>query len=135
MTIIVLLSRHGQLSEGVISVTVYLISLAILLMTSLRGWYVTGHDIQSEYRFFQLTESHGRWLTGYHTAYNACLSITILPTEIAHVVNVDSAYVYRLFYQLLFALCPVLAYTVWRRYASKFVALVAVIFFVAFPSI
>ena len=133
VTIIVLLSRHGQLSEGVISVTVYLISLAILLMTSLRGWYVTGHDIQSEYRVFQLTESHGRWLTGYHTAYNACLSITILPTEIAHVVNVDSAYVYRLFYQLLFALCPVLAYTVWRRYASKFVALVAVIFFVAFP--
>lgn len=135
VTIFVLLGRHRRLSDGVISVTLYCISLAILFMISLRGWYVTGHDIQSEYRVFQLTEAHGRWsMSAAHSAYNACLSITVLPTEIAHVVNVDSVYVFRFFYQLLFALCPVLAYTIWRRYASKLVALVAVIFFIGFPT-
>ncbi|HUC26321.1 MAG TPA: DUF2206 domain-containing protein [Streptosporangiaceae bacterium] len=134
VTILVLLGRHRSLGEGITSVTIYFISLAILLMTSLRGWYVTGHDIQSEYRVFQLTESHGRWISGFHSAYNACLSITILPTEIARVVNVDSVYVFRFFFQLLFALCPVLAYTFWRRYASKLVALLAVIIFVGFPT-
>jgi uncharacterized membrane protein len=135
VTILVLLGRHRRLGEGVICVTLYLISLAILLMTSLRGWYVTGNDIQSEYRFFQLTEAHGRWsMSAAHTAYNACLSITILPTEIAHVVNLDGPYVFRVFFQLLFALCPVLAYTIWRRYTSKLVALAAAIYFIGFPT-
>jgi uncharacterized membrane protein len=135
VTILVLLARHRRLGDGVISVTLYFVSLAILLMTSLRGWYVTGGDIQNEYRVFQLTEGHGHWsMSAYRTAYNACLSITILPTEIARVVNVDSVYVFRFFYQLLFALCPVLAYTIWRRYTSKLVALVAVVYFIGFPN-
>jgi uncharacterized membrane protein len=135
VTILVLLGRHRRLGDGVISVTIFSISLAILLMMSLRGWYVTGHDIQTEYRVFQLTEAHGHWsMSAFNRAYSACLSITILPTEIARVVNVDSVYVFRFFYQALFALCPVLAYTIWRRYASKLVALVAVIFFIGFPT-
>ena len=134
VTILVLLGRHRQLSDGVISITLYSASLAILLMSSLRGWYVTGGDIQEEYRVFQLTEANGRWsMPAAHGAYNACLSITILPTEIARVVNVDSTYVFRLFFQILFALCPVLAYTFWRRYASKLIALLAVVYFIGFP--
>lgn len=136
VTVIVLLARHRQLGDGVISVTLYLVSLAILLMESLRGWYISGDDIQTEYRIFQLTEAHGHWSMSAapHLAYNACLSITILPTEIANVVNVDGPYVFKLFFQLLFALCPVLAYTFWRRYASKLVALVAMLYFIGFPT-
>ena len=34
----------------------FLMSVALLFMTSLRGWYVTGHDIQTEYHVFRLTE-------------------------------------------------------------------------------
>jgi uncharacterized membrane protein len=132
---IAMLRWRRQLSDAVISVAVYLISLAFLLMTSLRGWSVTGHDIQSEYRVFQLTEAHGRWeLSAFHTAYNACLSITILPTEISRVVNVDDPYVYKVFFQILFALCPVMVYTIARRFASKYVSLLAIIYFVGFPT-
>ena len=134
VTILALLGQHRRLGDGVISVTLYFVSLAILLVASLRGWYVTGGDIQEEYRVFQLTEAHGHWsMSVAHTAYNACLSITILPTEMARVLNVDSLYVFTLFFQMLFALCPVLAYTMWRRYASKLVSLVAVIYFIGFP--
>ena len=35
--------------ESMMSVVIYLVSLSLLLTTSLRGWYVTGHDIQQEY--------------------------------------------------------------------------------------
>jgi uncharacterized membrane protein len=136
VTVVVMLARQRQLGDEVTSVTLYLVSLAILLMESLRGWYVTGDDIQTEYRMFQLTEAHGRWSMSAapHMAYNACLSITILPTEIAHVVNVDGPYVFRVFFQILFALCPVMAYTFCRRYASRLVALVAMIYFIGFPT-
>ena len=121
--------------ESVMSVVIYLVSLSLLLTTSLRGWYVTGHDIQQEYLVFQLTEVHGHWSMAYfQDAYNACLSITILPTELGQIVNVDSPYVYKLFFQLLFALCPVLAYALARRYFNRGISTLSVAYFVGFPT-
>lgn len=132
---ICLLCWRRQLREGAISVTLYLLSAALLLMTSLRGWYVTGHDIQKEYFVFQLTEAHGRWdISYFHDAYNACLSITILPTEIAQIAHVYSPYVYKVFFQLIFALCPVLVYAIARRYWSKPYAILAALYFISFPT-
>ena len=121
--------------ESVMSAVIYLVSLGLLLSTSLRGWSVTGHDIQQEYLVFQLTEVHGRWSMAYfHDAYNACLSITILPTELGQIINVDNPYIYKLFYPLLFALCPVLAYGLARRYINRGVSTLAVGYFVGFPT-
>ena len=121
--------------ESVISAVIYLVSLALLLTTSLRGWYVTGHDIQQEYLVFQLTEVHGRWSMAYfQDPYNACLSITILPTELGQIINVDNPYVYKLFFQLIFALCPVLAYAIARRHFNRRISTLSVAYFVGFPT-
>jgi len=121
--------------ESVMAVVIYLVSLGLLLTTSLRGWYVTGHDIQQEYLVFQLTEVHGHWSMAYfQDAYNACLSITILPTELGQILNIDSPYVFKLFFQLIFALAPVLAYTVTRRFFNRGIATLAVAYFVGFPT-
>ena len=135
VTLLLLLRWQPQVRDGMTSVTLYLLSLALLLMTSLRGWYVTGHDIQGEYQVFQLTAAHGRWDMSYlRGAYNACLSITILPTEVSQIVHVDSPYVYKVFFQLIFALCPVLVYAIARRYWSGSIAVIAAVYFVGFPT-
>ncbi len=134
LAVFVLRWRH-RVSDGVIGATLYLLSLALLLMTSLRGWFVSGHDIQTEYLAFQLTYAHAHWdMASFHNAYNACLSITILPTEFAQILNIDHPYVYKLFFQLIFAACPVLVYAISRRYSPKWAAILAVIYFVAFPT-
>jgi uncharacterized membrane protein len=123
------------LREAVLGAVIYLTSLSLLLSTSLRGWYVTGHDIQEEYHVFQLTAVHGRWsMTYFHDAYSACLSITILPTELARIVDVDDPYVFKLFFQLIFALCPVFVYGIARRYFSPFIAVLSVAYFIGFPT-
>ena len=135
MTLLLLLRWRRRVREGMISVTLYLLSLALLLMTSLRGWYVTGHDIQVEYRVFQLAQAHGRWnISDFRDAYNACLSITILPTEVAQIVHVDNPYVYKVFFQLIFALCPVLVYAIARRFWPTSIAILAAVYFVGFPT-
>jgi uncharacterized membrane protein len=135
VTLLLLLCWLRQVRDGMTSVTLYLLSLALLLMTSLRGWYVTGHDIQGEYLVFQLTETHGHWnISAFHNTYNACLSITILPTELAQIVHVDNPYVYKVFFQLMFALCPVLVYAISRRYWSGRIAVLAAAYFVGFPT-
>jgi uncharacterized membrane protein len=135
LTLVLLLLWRQQVRDGMTSVTLYLLSLALLLMTSLRGWFVTGHDIQLEYRVFQLTEAHGHWGIAYlRNPYNACLSITILPTEMARIVDVDGPYVYKLFFQLIFAACPPLAYAISRRYWSPLISILAAVYFVGFPT-
>jgi len=135
VALLLLLRWRGQVRDGMISVTLYLLSLALLLMTSLRGWYVTGHDIQTEYRVFQLAEAHGRWnISDFHDAYNACLSITILPAELAQLVHVDDPYIFKVFFQAIFALCPVLVYAIARRYWSGPVSVLAAVYFVGFPT-
>jgi uncharacterized membrane protein len=133
-TFAVLLWWRQEIRDAVVSATVYLLSLSLLLGTSLRGWYVTGHDIQQEYLVFQLTKDHGVWNIGlFRTAYNACLSITILPTEIWQLVRVDDPYVFKVFFQLLFAMCPVLVYLLARRHWNKQIAILSVVYFAGFP--
>ena len=135
VTFALVLWRRRNLRDTVIAASTYVLGLSLLLATSLRGWYVTGHDIQTEYRVFQLTKDRGVWNIGtYHNAYNACLSITILPTEIWQVVRVDDPYVYKFFFQMLFAAVPVLVYLLARRYWSKRVAILGVVYFVGFPT-
>lgn len=130
-----LLVIRNRLAENTIIISVYLLSLALLLMTSLRGWYVTGHDIQREFRLFELVNTSGSWSPArLHEAYNACLSITVLPTILAQATNVPDPYVFKLLYQALFGFCPVAVYLITRRYATRGISLVACLFFVAFPT-
>ena len=130
-----MLIKRETLNPGTITAAVYFIGLAMLLMTSLRGWYTTGHDIQQEYRVFELTKSHEDWDIGrYRDAYDACLSITILPTMLWQMVRVDDPYVFKFFFQVLFALCPVFVYRISLRHTTKVLAIIATIYFLAFPT-
>ncbi len=135
LTLALLLLWAGRLRAGVTGGAVYLLSAALLLMTSLRGWSVTGHDIQLEYRVFQLTAAQGKWdMSTFRDPYNACLSITLLPTQMASLLHVDDPYIYKVFFQLLFAACPVMVFTLARRYFSDRVAILAVAYFIGFPT-
>lgn len=130
-----LLALNHRLHPATFPLVLYLVGVALLLMTSLRGWYITGHDIQREYRVFQLAESDGRWnMDVYKDAYNACLSITIMPVMIAKLTGVNSYYVYKAVYQLLFALCPVMVYLISLRFVTRRLAVLASVYFMAFPT-
>lgn len=122
-----------RVHPGVVPVVLFLVSLGLLLMTSMRGWYTTGHDIQTEYQVFELTKVLARWKTStFPDAYNACISITILPTMIWQWTRVADPYVFKVLFQVLFALCPVLVYRLATRMAPKGVALLAAILFMSF---
>lgn len=132
---VLLIAWRDSLEPGVVTTAVYCLATALLLMTSLRGWYITGHDIQGEYRVFEMAKSNGNWsMSRFQDPYNACLSITILPTLVSQLTRIADPYVYKLIFQLIFAYCPVLVYKLARRYASMEVALLAVIYFISFPT-
>jgi uncharacterized membrane protein len=130
-----LLALRHRLADSSIAWGLYFVSLSLLLMTSMRGWYITGHDIQHEYLVFRLTTSKGVWnIANFRDPYNSCLSITILPTIFFNTLHIGSQYVYKILFQIIFGTVPVLIYQLMRLYLSKAKSLLSVIYFISFPT-
>ena len=131
----VLVYLRNRLPESAMLTGLYQVALSLLLMTSLRGWYTTGHDVQREYRVFILALSNLNWkVSDLNDAYNACLSITILPTVFRQVLGINEQFVYKTVFQVLFAIVPVIVYLISQKHFTKIVSLIAFIYFVAFPT-
>lgn len=131
--LLALLVRGGALGRDVR--TLWLVSAALLLATSLRGWSITGHDIQAEFLAFRLANEGQNWqMSDLPSAYNACLSVTILPTVLVQASGITGELVFRVLLQLLFAAVPVLTYLLARRFVSRAVALSAAVLTMAFPT-
>jgi uncharacterized membrane protein len=130
-----LLVRHKEYGGPVIASGIYCAAAAVLLLTSLRGWYITGHDIQREYLVFQLTDSLSHWrISAFQDPYNACMSITLLPTEFTRLTGIPGLYVFKIVLPLLFAVTPVLVYRTGQHLAPRPVALLGAVYFLSFPT-
>lgn len=128
-----LLLRRGTLGRDVRAL--FLVSLALLLATSLRGWDVTGHDIQAEYAVYMLTQDAQHWsMSLAQNAYNACLSVTLLPTLLVEATGLSATVWFKVGLQVLFAVVPAVLFLVFRRFVSTRLALVSVALVVAFPT-
>jgi uncharacterized membrane protein len=115
--------------------TLALVATSLLLATSLRGWHITGHDIQAEYLAFTLTNTNQLWsMSVLKNAYNACLSVNILPTVLAQTTGLSGVIVFKVVLQLIFAVVPVLTFLLSRRFLTRRLALVAATFTMAFPT-
>lgn len=114
---------------------IFFIGIASLFTTSLRSWYITGHDVEREFYVFQLTNTHHIWnMAFYQDAYNACLSITILPTILANLLSIQDMYVYKVIFQILFATSPVLVFFIIRNYTTPVLAFLSAFIFMSFPT-
>lgn len=131
---ILLLARY-QLRPGVIHLCIYVMGLALLLMTSLRGWLITGHDVQREFRLFQAVLNDGSWsISSFRDPYNACISVTVLPTMIHNLTGLSPALVMKLVPPMIFAACPVVVFLIAERFVTRGPAIVGVLTFMAFPT-
>ncbi|HKT04327.1 MAG TPA: hypothetical protein VJT31_32785 [Rugosimonospora sp.] len=124
-----------QAREQLVATTLFLLGLAVLFATSLRGNGVTGHDVKIEFRVFQDTLIRGRWEPGgIAPDYNACLSLTTLPAMLRHLLGVAPIDVFRVVYQVIFAVVPVAVYLVARRRLDIGGGAMAGTLFIAFPT-
>lgn len=126
---------NNKLSTNKTSFSLYIISLVLLFMNSFRGWFNTGHDIQREFYVFSLTNSNKIWdMSLYRDPYNACLSLTILPTIYSSITHISDYFIFKILYQLIFSLTIVNIFSLLRRYISKSLAFIASLNFLFFPT-
>jgi uncharacterized membrane protein len=112
------------------------IVLAILLSSALMSNYVYGDDIQSEFHTFIETKNALSWnpqnyTTVQQSSDNTMLSISILPTVLSNLLNIEPSWVFKIVFLIIFSLVPLGLYELYQKQWSQKVAFVSVIFFVA----
>jgi uncharacterized membrane protein len=129
------LAWRRRLPDGALAWFIFCLGLAVLLMTALRSWDITGHDITQEFQVFRLAQIHGHWdISLFRDPYNACLSITILPQVFSQLLHVSGLVVFKLILQAVFAVCPVVLFALLRKHVSKLAALAGCALFVSYPA-
>lgn len=124
-----------RLPDGLLAWLIFSIGLSVLLMTSLRGWDIVGHDVEREFRVYTLTHINALWNIGlYRDPYNACLSITILPEMFTRLLNVSGLLVFKVILQIIFAACPAVLYVLLRKHTPKLAALTGCLLFISYPT-
>jgi uncharacterized membrane protein len=113
---------------------IFLLSLSLLWMLSARSWNLAGWDIAQEYVTAQSTLIAGRWSTEFiKDAYNACLSITILPAVLTGSTKIGTDIFFKYLYPFLFAHFPVILYFWLKKIANKNSANLSVLYVMAQP--
>lgn len=134
LTLVMVLYKN-RLDGSVAPITLFMMALALLLMNSMRGWLVTGHDILLEYHVFAVTNDAHFWnMAAYRDPYNACLSITILPAYLQNLLHVDGGYIFKLLLQFMGALPVVMVYYLGKQYVSNVKAFLVGLVYISFPS-
>lgn len=131
----VIIFNRDKINPSIPPLTLCMMALAFLLTNSMRGWFVTGHDILLEYHVFNLVNTAHLWsMSLYQDPYMACLSLTILPTYLQNLLHVNSAYIFKFFTQFIGALPVVLVYYLAKKYTSETIAFLAGFIYISFPT-
>ena len=136
VTILFVLLAFRKNLKPIYPYALFMIAVSVLLSTSLCGWYITGHDIQHEFGVFQAVSNSGFWHSSVaaRDPYNACLSITILPTIIAKITTISAAYVYKVVFQIIFAFSLVPVFYFIKKISNSSKALIGAFIFISFPT-
>ncbi len=121
-----------KLNHNIYPWAILMLSISLLLMYSLRSWYILGWDINQEYLVFTLTNSAKYWSQyASGSAYNSCISITILPTIFASFTKINNEYIYKLIFPILFSIVPLMIYLSTKKFLSEGYAFFTSFFFIS----
>lgn len=131
---LVIIVVHDQSPTHSLEFSLLIIGLSVILSYALRSWHISGWDINQEFYVYQLTKTHQQWQIEYfRDPYNACLSITILPTVINSFLGINDELVLKLVYPIIFAWVPLVIYLIARKYVSPIFSYLSSLFFIFQP--
>jgi uncharacterized membrane protein len=110
-------------------VVIFLISISLLLLMSLRSNHLIGSDTHAEYFFFQTTLSNLHWSVFGHSTLDACLAISLLPTIYQSILNIPSEFLFKILHSLIYSISPLIIYFLSKRYIGDSYAFLASCFF------
>lgn len=122
------------ITEDVFPFAIFTISLVLLYQTTLISPYLIGSDIYFEYQFSRDAAQTGIWNYTLPGTINSCLSIVMAVPVFSQMLHLDSAWIFKAVYPLIFSLVPVVMYRFMRIQTGKITAFLAVFFFMSVPT-
>jgi uncharacterized membrane protein len=119
---------------------VLMIAIAVICHSSLISNYIVtfGSDVPGEYFLFETIKSNAHWSPTLPSSWaiwygriNSMLSITILPTLYANILNIHPIWVFKTLYPLIFSLVPLGLYQIWQTYIGKKYAFISAFLFIS----
>jgi uncharacterized membrane protein len=149
--VISLLFAFGVMSKKLLPSELYpfallMIAIAVLYHASLISNYIDpfGSDVATEYFLFRTTANNAHWsstlpfllndsssIAGDYGRENAMLAITILPTVYSTLLKMDSTWMFKLLFPMIFAFVPLGLYQMWQKYIGKKYAFISAFLFIA----
>ncbi|HVV26267.1 MAG TPA: DUF2206 domain-containing protein [Candidatus Saccharimonadales bacterium] len=135
VTLMTALGRQDK--DNRIYVPILLIMSVTLIMSSaIRSRYLSGVDINAEYHLARLIQGHGYWsISLYRNAYNACLSIGLLPVVLSNLTHIGIATLIKIMLPLVFSLIALAIYGISHKFLNDGrKAFYAALFFIIQPA-
>jgi uncharacterized membrane protein len=122
-----------KLNENIWPWALWMISISLLLIYSMRSWHVLGFDINQEYYIFKITQNNSLWKMSYFVdPYNACLSLNIFPVIEDSLTNIDSELIFKFIFQITFSFMVIALYLFVNKISNKrIVSFMAALFFIS----
>ena len=109
---------------------IFLISISLVLLLSLRSNHLIGIDTHTEYYLFQTTLDRLHWKAPtIGNALDACLAISLLPTIYQSILNISPEFLFRILYSLIYSISPLVIYVLSKKYIRESYAFLASCFF------
>ena len=120
---------NHKFPKRIYPVVIFLISISLLLLLSLRSNHIIGVDTHLEYYFSQTTLSNLHWSVFGHSTLDACLAISLLPTIYQSILNVSPEFLFKILYSLIYSVSPLVIYALSKKYVGESYAFLASCFF------
>jgi uncharacterized membrane protein len=122
----------SNLSKIIYPISVYSISISLLLIFMLRFHHINGHDVHLEYYTFQKTLDGLRWGLYLNNPLDSALSISMLPTIFQSILNVNSQeFLFKSLYVFTCSFSPLIIYIITNKYMDELYAFLASFFFMS----
>ena len=130
--VVIVVFLEDRIPKSTYPMAIIMIGISLLLMHALTSNYINGRDIHLEYYVFRLTTNNLHWdIFNYQHAYNACLSVAILPTLYKLLLGMEGLYLFKTVYPLFGAVTPLVCYIIFKKYIDEKYAFLTSFFFMA----
>lgn len=120
---------NNKFPKRMYPVVIFLISISLLLLLSLRSNHIIGIDTHQEYYFFKLTLDNLHWRVFEHSILDSVIAISMLPTIYQSILNIPPEFLYKILPSIIYSISPLVIYVISKKYIEEGYAFLASCFY------
>jgi uncharacterized membrane protein len=132
---IVTFIAYDRFPQKVYPLAIVMIAASLMLHLSLISPTIFDSDIQKEFYFQNLVIENGYWDPTIPNNYNTCLSIVFLCPFYSLLLNMNSTWIFKIIYPILFSFVPLTLFFIFKEQLEIKKAFLSTFFYLSIPSL